>query len=114
MSRLFFKDPSTKEVFEYSAGDVERGSVRQGLERMSEKEIYEHLKPSSVAMSRHQVEQSRLLAYADPFNGCDRFQSEANAERLSGNEEAAIIAEKRLLDRREEIKLENPWPGDEK
>lgn len=62
------------------------------------------------APSYEDIERLRLLAYANPVTGSDRFKAEADAERLSGNEEAAAIAEQKLLARREEIKSQYPWP----
>ena len=56
------------------------------------------------------VEIARLRAYADPVFGSDRYRAEASAERLAGNEAAAIEAEQKLLARRAEIKSQNPWP----
>lgn len=63
-----------------------------------------------IPKTREQVNIDRLIAYADPITGCDRFKAEASAERLAGNEEAALAAEEKLLARREQIKAENPWP----
>lgn len=85
--------------------------ITPDMREMTAAEVRAHLAPAIP--SRGDVEIKRLRAYADPITGCDRFKAEAYAERLSGNEEAAAIAEQKLLARREQIKAENPWPSEE-
>lgn len=103
----YFKAPNG-EVFAYDDDQVAMGCVLAGLVRMDENEVKRHL--SEPIKTREQVGRARLIAYADPVSGSDRFRSEADAERLLGNEAAALEAEKKMLERREQIKLENPWP----
>lgn len=76
-------------------------------------EWVEGAKLDPIPKTREQVNVDRLIAYAHPITGCDRFKAEADAERLAGNEEAALLAEQKLLERREQIKAENPWPVEE-
>lgn len=68
------------------------------------------VEPAVVKPTAEQVERARLAAYSDKITGSDRFQIEAAAERLAGNEEAAKEAERKWLARRAEIAAENPWP----
>lgn len=104
----FYKDPKTGDVFCYDDGQVASGVVRKGLVEMTKSEITKHL--AAPAPTTEQVDALRLTAYAHPVTGCDRYHAEAAAERLRGNDEGAKAAEEKLLSRREEIKIENPWP----
>lgn len=107
-NRNFYRDRKGGAVFEYDDQQVDDGLVREGLVAMRDHEVSAHLAPQPV--TKEQVERMRLIAYADPVTGSDRFKAEADAERLAGNEEAALEAERNLLARREQIKAENPWP----
>lgn len=109
MNRFFYKD-SDGQVFEYESEDHRKKYGKPELVRMTEAEIKAHLAPPSLTGA--DIDRARLIAYADPITGSDRFKLEADAERLSGNEDAAKIAEANLLARREQIKQENPWPED--
>jgi hypothetical protein len=60
--------------------------------------------------TKEEVEAARLRAYAHPVTGSDRYIAEAYAERASGNEEAAQKIDAEMTRRREEIKLQYPWP----
>lgn len=77
------------------------------------RQVWDGANWSAPRLSRREIEELRLRSYADPITGSDRFKAEADAERLAGNEEAALAAEQKLLDRREQIKAENPWPKEE-
>lgn len=63
-----------------------------------------------VPLTKDEVTVNRLIAYSNPLTGSDRFKSEAYAERLAGNEQAATEADVKMMVRREEIRQENPWP----
>lgn len=64
--------------------------------------------------TRQDVERRRLLAYADPISGSDRFMVEYQAEMLAGNDLAAAEAKAKWLARREQIATENPYPQGQK
>lgn len=98
----YYRNPETHEVFAYE-GDP----LITGLVSMTDDEVSAHLNPPK---SREDVEVSRLVAYADPVTGSDRFQIEAGAERLCGNEDKAKLAEQKWLARRAEIAAQLPWP----
>lgn len=100
----YYRHPETLEVFAYD-GDP----LIEGLVRLSDEEVSAHLNPPK---SRADVEACRLIAYADPITGSDRYKAEAYAERLAGNESAAVEADAKMLKRREEIRKANPWPED--
>lgn len=63
----------------------------------------------AMELPNNSVENARLLAYADPLKGSDRYVFEAITEREVGNEDAAVIALAKSLERKEQIKKENPW-----
>jgi hypothetical protein len=64
----------------------------------------------SITPARGQVEALRLIAYADPINGSDRYFAEAQRESLLGNAEAADAAKTLGLARFAAIQAANPWP----
>lgn len=105
---LYFKDESGQ-VFAYDEGQVSAGYA-DDKKKMLDSEIKDHLESSKLPDTRKEIEARRLIAYAHPVTGCDKYKAEAYAERLSGNEEAAAIADQKLIARREEIRAENPWP----
>jgi hypothetical protein len=83
---------------------------RKDLVRVTGKELEVIVNPQQSPATNEQIEHQRLLAYSDRLTGSDRFKIEADAERLSGNERAAVAAEEKWLARRAEIASELPWP----
>ena len=110
MKMKFFIDVATGEVFSFDERQIAEG-MAEGKHEMSANEVDAHKSPKPL--DRNYVEAARLLAYAHPVTGCDRYKAEADAEHLAGNENAAKAAEDKLLSRREQIKKENPWPKED-
>lgn len=110
MIRFFYKDKEGI-VFEYDSEEARNKYGKPDLVQMTAAEIEAHLAPPSLTDA--DIERARLIAYADPITGSDRFKLEADAERLSGNEEAAKAAEQKWLARRAEIAAQLPWPEGE-
>lgn len=65
--------------------------------------------PQPTPPTRSEIEVLRLLAYADPINGSDRYFSEA-AEMEAAGESGADEIRSMGLSRRAEIQAEYPWP----
>lgn len=65
-----------------------------------------------AASTRDEIEALRLIAYADPLTGSDRYFSESNREALLGNAERAEVAKRWGLTRFAEIQAKHPWPDD--
>ena len=103
-----YKDGSGQ-IFAYDKDQVSAGMAAD-KKKLTAKEVEAHVGVAAKSLTRGDVDAARLRAYADPVTGSDRYKSEADAERLQGNEEAAKLAEQKLLKRREEIRNENPWP----
>jgi hypothetical protein len=106
MKRFFYKDNSGV-VYEYDDEEARNKYGKPELVRMTDAEIKAHLAPPLLTDA--DIDRARLIAYADPITGSDRFKIEAGAERLSGNERAAVAAEEKWLARRAEIAAELPW-----
>jgi len=68
--------------------------------------------PPAPVATREQVEARRLVAYADPLSGSDRYFAEAQRESLLGNAEAADAAKALGMARFAEIQAEYPWPAE--
>lgn len=107
MKRFFYRD-NDGVVYEYDDEAARKKYGKPDLVRMTDAEVKDHLAPPSL--TDVDIDRARLIAYADPITGSDRFKLEADAERLSGNEEAAKAAEQKWLARRAEIAAELPWP----
>ena len=60
--------------------------------------------------AREDAERRRLLAYADPRSGSDRFFAEANRLEAQGLPAEAEVARQAGLARYTEIKAAHPWP----
>lgn len=71
--------------------------------------VFSKTQPEQCSDRNVDIERKRLLAYADPITGSDRYLKEAASERAAGNEEAAVAAESKHLQRKEEIRKELPW-----
>lgn len=111
MKRFFYKNIESGEVFEYeSLAHFESAGAGKNLVEMIDDEVAAHLSPPIA--TRDDVEVARLIAYADPVSGSDRYKAEAYAERIAGNDLAADAADAKMIERREEIRKENPWPKD--
>lgn len=107
MTHILYKNMETGNICGFDCIE----DVPNGLVRLTEKEVAAHIAPPLKSIE--EVESDRLCAYAHPITGCDRYKAEADAERLSGNEAGVLAAEQKLIERREQIKKENPWPGEE-
>lgn len=107
MIRHLYNDPLTQEKFEYSSEDVENGLVRAGLVPLTSKEADEHLNPAPEPLSCEQVNKMRLLAFADPVTGSDRYFVEAMS---SSDPDKADKAKALGNARRAEIQGMYPWP----
>lgn len=63
--------------------------------------------------TKHEVEEIRLRAYADPVIGSDRFFAEASRLQAIGAPTEEIEAAKAAgAQRYQEIQMENPWPAE--
>lgn len=110
MSQVFYKNTKTGTVACYDSEEQRKQHGLPDLVKMSAAEVKAHINPPAETMTREQVESTRLAAYANPYTGSDRFQIEAAAERMKGNEVAAKVPEQKWIARRAEIASENPWP----
>ena len=63
--------------------------------------------------AREEVDRRRLIAYADPRTGSDRFFAEAKRLEAQGMPVAAAAARAVGVARYEEIKAKHPWPSQE-
>lgn len=63
--------------------------------------------------AREDVDRRRLIAYADPSAGSDRFFAEANRLEAQGMPAEAAAARAAGVARYEEIKAKHPWPSQE-
>lgn len=68
--------------------------------------------PSPEPLDRAAIEAARLVAYADPLTGSDRYFAEAQRESLLGNAEAADAAKALGMARFVAIQAEFPWPAE--
>lgn len=69
--------------------------------------------PPPAPLTREQIEALRLLAYADPLTGSDRYFAEATRLQVMGADQAEIDAAKTAgTARYAEIQAEYPWPDD--
>lgn len=105
---MFFKNSNGEKFWFDSMEDYLVNRPSNDLVELTEDEVSAHLAPQ--AQNHEDVKIARLFAYADPITGSDRYKAEAYAERLAGNESAAVEADEKMLKRREDIRSENPWP----
>lgn len=63
--------------------------------------------------AREDVDRRRLIAYANPSTGSDRFFAEANRLEAQGMDAEAASARAAGVARYEEIKANHPWPNNE-
>ena len=63
--------------------------------------------------AREEVDRRRLIAYANPSTGSDRFFAEANRLEAQGMPSEAAAAREAGVTRYEEIKAKHPWPNNE-
>lgn len=110
MIRYFYKNSKSGEVFEFDSVAHFESTGKKDLIKMSCAEVEAHLTPPNP--TRADVDIARLIAFADPVTGSDRYKAEAYAKRLVGDEDAAAEADQKLVKRREEIQAANPWPKD--
>lgn len=65
-----------------------------------------------IVRSREEVENHRLMAYADPVNGSDRYFAEATRLQAMGGTQAEIDTAKSAgATRYSEIQAQYPWPA---
>lgn len=107
---IYFKSP-TGEVFAYETREDRVSYGAKNLVEMSVSEVEEHLSPSQKGLSREQVEVLRLVAYADPLTGSDRFFVEAaRLQAADAPAEEIETAKSNGVKRYEEIQAAYPWP----
>lgn len=83
----------------------------EGLEIYNRAGVLDMRPPLPPERTRAEIEALRLVAYADPHSGSDRFFAEAQREQLLGNAEAAEVAKAKGVQRFAEIRAMYPWPG---
>lgn len=77
--------------------------------QLTDAEIQERTKPEP--MTRQQVEQLRLTAYADPVTGSDRFFAEAaRLQAMGGSADEIEAAHAAGAARYAETQAAYPWP----
>lgn len=97
------------EVFAYDDNQVAMG-LADGKVAMTDAEVGAHENPPALR-TQEQVEVQRLLAYADPATGSDRYFAEATRLSIMGGTVDEIEAAKAQgVARYNEIQSENPWP----
>lgn len=98
------------EVFAYDDNQVAVGLADDKV-AMTDAEVWAHENPPPALLTQEQVEAQRLLAYANPATGSDRYFAEATRLSLMGGTVDEIEAAKAQgVARYNEIQLENPWP----
>ena len=111
-NRNFYRDPATGVVYEYDDQQVESGFVLDSLVPMTAEEIEAHLNHASVPMTVEEVERLRLVAYADPITGSDRFFAEAaRLQAIGGTTDEIEAARAAGAARYAEIQGQYPWPA---
>ena len=106
---IYYKNPVTGEVFAYESAEDRDTFGDPSLVSMTESEVEVHLNPPRPPLTRGQVERLRLLAYADPLSGCDRYFAEAQRMQAM-DEDGWEVARSAGVTRFEEIQLLYPWP----
>lgn len=79
--------------------------------RLTDEEIEERLRSLDVPLTREQVEQLRLTAYADPVTGSDRYFAEAARMQAMGEPGWEVVRAAGVA-RFEEIQAAYPWPAE--
>ena len=98
------------EVFGYDDYQVAIGLATDKVV-MTDAEVEAHINPKPVPPTQGQVEAQRLIAYADPVTGSDRWFAEATRLSIMGAAEGEIeTARVSGISRYAEIQLEYPWP----
>lgn len=64
--------------------------------------------PPTEEELKKNAERNRVMAYADPINGSDKLFMEAMRKRVAGDEQGALIAERKGMERVDQIKKEFP------
>lgn len=109
---LYFKDKKG-EVFAYENQAQRDYFGSKDLVKMTDSDIQAHLAPKNPKLSREQVENIRLRAYADPLTGSDRFFAEAvRLQAIGAPSEEIDLAKSSGVQRYKEIQAANPWPTD--
>lgn len=103
----FFRD---KQGAVYAFDDDQLWLVNDDMTSMSQDELDQHLN-TAATMSRNDIEKLRLIAYADPIAGSDRYFSEAaRLAAIGGSEDAIKAATAAGISRAAEIATMYPWP----
>lgn len=99
------------QVFAFSDDQME--CVLDDMELMTPEEVESHLNPPSPNLTKHDIEMARLMAYADPVFGSDRYFSEATRLQAIGAQQSEIEAATAAgVARATEIAAMNPWPNE--
>lgn len=108
---IYFKHPGTGEVFAYETKSQRDTFGDSALVAMSKAEVEAHLNPVPAPLSREQINTLRLVAFADPVTGSDRYFVEALSAKDPESAEKATAAGNA---RRAEIQAQYPWPDEGK
>lgn len=96
-------------IFGYDEDQIKAGYPIEPMRPLSDAEAKQHETPAPP--TREEIERARLIAYADPITGSDRYFAEAMRE---SNADIAAVAKSRGMSRYAEIQAAYPWPKDEK
>ncbi|WJZ70008.1 tail fiber assembly-like protein [Vibrio phage PVP-XSN] len=64
--------------------------------------------PPTEEELKQRAERNRVMEYADPINGSDKLFMEAIRKRAAGDEQGALTAERKGMERVDQIKKEFP------
>jgi len=105
MEKLFRAEDG--QIYAYDKEQVAAG-LAEGMTALTAAQTKAHMAPR---LTRQQVEELRLAAYADPFTGSDRYVSEANRLALIGAPASEQeVAKAAAVSRFAEIQAAYPWP----
>lgn len=106
----YFREEASGKIYAYEDDGSQDSLISGDMVPLSNEEVIAHTSPSAI--TRDQIEALRLLAYADPINGSDRYFSEASRLTAIGASQQEIDAAKKAgIDRCREIKEQYPWPN---
>lgn len=95
----------------FAFDDDQLDLVESDMIVMSDAEVTAHLSHSPQTPTRDDIERQRLIAYADPIVGSDRYFSEAaRLTAMSATDEDIAAATAAGVARAAEIAAMYPWP----
>lgn len=107
----YFKNKNG-EVFAYETQEERNQFGADDLVEMTADEIEAHLNPTLAPATVEEVERMRLVAYADPITGSDRFFAEAaRLQAMGGTTDEIEAARAAGAARYAEIQGQYPWPA---